>query len=47
MSDGTCAIALWLRDIEEMMSELAVDHATIGRWLVRYAPELHQCDLLE
>ena len=35
---------LTLRDIEEMMMErgLAVDHATIGRWVLRYAPELHQ-----
>jgi transposase-like protein len=21
---------------------LSVDHATIGRWVLRYAPELHQ-----
>src|SRR5262249_29491130 len=35
---------LTLRDLEEMMSErgLAVDHSTIGRWVLRYAPELHR-----
>jgi transposase-like protein len=35
---------LTLRDLEEMMAErgLAVDHSTIGRWVLRYAPELHK-----
>jgi IS6 family transposase len=42
---------LTLRDLEEMMSErgLAVDHSTIGRWVLRiwrwvqrYAPELNK-----
>ena len=31
---------LTLRDLEEMMAErgLQVDHITIGRWVLRYAP---------
>ena len=35
---------LTLRDLEEMMAErgLEVDHSTIGRWVLRYAPELHK-----
>src|SRR5215831_10537091 len=35
---------LTLRDLEELMAErgLAVDHSTIGRWVLRYAPELHK-----
>ena len=35
---------LTLRDLEEMMAErgLQVDHSTIGRWVLRYAPELYQ-----
>jgi transposase, IS6 family len=35
---------LTLRDLEEMMAErgLEVDHSTIGRWVLRYAPELYQ-----
>jgi transposase-like protein len=35
---------LTLRDLEEMMAErgLGVDHSTIGRWVLRYAPELHK-----
>ena len=35
---------LTLRDLEEMMVErgLEVDHSTIGRWVLRYAPELHK-----
>jgi IS6 family transposase len=35
---------LTLRDVEELMIErgLAVDHSTIGRWVLRYAPELHK-----
>src|SRR5215472_11144146 len=33
---------LTLRDLEELMAErgLGVDHSTIGRWVLRYAPEL-------
>src|SRR5262245_43289255 len=40
---------LTLRDIEEMMTErgLAVDHSTIGHWVLQYAPELHQCSRRE
>src|SRR6516162_7753908 len=35
---------LTLRDLEELMAErgLQVDHSTIGRWVLRYAPELHK-----
>src|SRR5689334_21244154 len=35
---------LTLRDLEELMTErgLAVDHSTIGRWVLRYAPELNK-----
>jgi len=35
---------LTLRDLEELMMErsLAVDHSTIGRWVLRYGPELHK-----
>jgi transposase-like protein len=36
------AYNLSLRDLEEMMAErgISVDHATVGRWVVRYSPEL-------
>jgi transposase-like protein len=36
------AYNLSLRNLEEMMAErgIAVDHATVGRWVVRYSPEL-------
>jgi putative transposase len=36
------AYSLNLRDLEEMMAErgISVDHANIGRWLVRYSPKL-------
>ena len=36
------AYNLSLRNLEEMMAErgIAVDHATIHRWVVRYSPEL-------
>jgi putative transposase len=36
------AYSLSLRDREEMMAErgISVDHATVGRWVVRYALEL-------
>ena len=35
---------LTLRDLEELMTErgLAVDHSTLGRWVLRYAPELNK-----
>src|SRR5437764_13939736 len=35
---------LTLRDLEELMAErdLSVDHSTIGRWVLRYAPELNK-----
>jgi transposase, IS6 family len=35
---------LTLRDLEEIMAErgLSVDHSTIGRWVLRYAPELYK-----
>src|SRR5690606_31860441 len=34
------AYSLSLRDLEEMMAErgISVDHATVGRWVVRYSP---------
>jgi transposase-like protein len=34
--------SLSLRDVEEMVAErgTSVDHATVGRWVVRYSPEL-------
>jgi transposase-like protein len=33
---------LSLRNLEEMIVErgISVDHATVGRWVVRYSPEL-------
>jgi transposase-like protein len=36
------AYSLSLRDLEGMMAErgISVDHATVGRWVVRYSPEL-------
>jgi putative transposase len=36
------AYNLGLRDLEEMMAErgISVDHATVGRWVDRYSPEL-------
>jgi hypothetical protein len=36
------AYSLSLRNLEEMMAErgISVDHATIHRWTLRYAPEL-------
>jgi transposase-like protein len=32
------------RDVEEMMAErgLTIDHSTIARWVLRYAPVLNQ-----
>ena len=39
-----CAYGLSYRDIEELMAErgIHVDHSTINRWVMRYAPELEQ-----
>jgi transposase-like protein len=36
------AYSLSLRNLQEMMAErgIAVDHATIHRWIIRYSPEL-------
>jgi putative transposase len=36
------AYNLSLRNLEEMMAErgISVDHATVGRWVARYSPEL-------
>jgi putative transposase len=36
------AYSLSLRNLEEMMAErgIEVDHATVGRWVVHYSPEL-------
>jgi transposase-like protein len=36
------AYGLSLRNLEEMMAErgISVDHATVHRWVIRYAPEL-------
>ena len=36
------AYSLSLRNLEEMMAErgISVDHATIHRWTVHYAPQL-------
>lgn len=36
------AYGLSLRNLEEIMAErgICVDHATVGRWVVRYSPEL-------
>jgi putative transposase len=35
------AYGLSLRNLEEMMAQrgITVDHATVGRWVVRYSPE--------
>jgi transposase-like protein len=37
-----CRYSLSLRDLEEMMAErgVNVDHSTINRWVLKYAPEL-------
>src|SRR6266851_7109430 len=36
--------SLSYRDLEELMAErgLSLDHSTIARWVLRYAPELSQ-----
>lgn len=38
------AYALSYRDIEELMAErgLTVDHSTVNRWVIRYAPQLEK-----
>ena len=38
------AYGLSLRNLEEMMAErgISIDHATVHRWVVRYAPEMLQ-----
>src|ERR1043165_2112389 len=35
---------LTLRDLEELMAErgLSIDHSPIGRWVLRYSPELYK-----
>ncbi len=37
-----CRYALSYRDLEEMMQErgIEVEHSTINRWVLKYAPEL-------
>ena len=37
-----CRYGLSYRDLEEMMAErgIEVDHSTINRWVLKYAPEL-------
>ena len=39
------AYNLSLRNLEEMMAErgVSVDHATVGRWVAHYLPELLEC----
>jgi transposase-like protein len=39
------AYALSLRNLEEMMAErgIAVDHATLHRWVIRLVPQLDKC----
>jgi len=39
-----CRYALSYRDLEEMMAErgVEVDHSTINRWVLKYAPELNK-----
>ncbi len=42
MSGGISRYALSYRDLEEMMQErgVEVDHSTLNRWVLKYAPEL-------
>ncbi len=42
LQDWTHRYALSYRDLEEMMAErgVEVDHSTINRWVLKYAPEL-------
>ena len=39
-----CSYSLSYRDIEEMMLErgIRVDHATINRWVIHYAPLIEE-----
>ena len=39
-----CRYSLSYRDLEEMMRErgLEVDHSTIWRWVMKYAPEVNK-----
>jgi putative transposase len=39
-----CAYSLSYRDIEELANErgLSVDHSTVNRWVIRYAPPLEE-----
>ncbi len=39
-----CRFQLSYRDLEEMMRErgLAVDHTTVWRWVMRYAPDINK-----
>ena len=39
-----CRYGISYRDLEEMMAErgVSVDHATLYRWVQRYAPELEK-----
>ena len=39
-----CAYSLSYRDIEELAKErgLSVDHSTLNRWVVHYAPQLEE-----
>jgi len=41
---GYLRYCLTYRDLEELMAErgLSVDHSTIARWVLRYAPDLHK-----
>ena len=40
-----CKDGISYRDLEEMMQErcLSIDHTTLYRWVMRYAPEIHKC----
>lgn len=42
MCGGTAATPNRYRDLEEMMQErgVEVDHSTLNRWVLKYAPEL-------
>ena len=39
-----CKYGISYRDLEEMMQErgLSIDHTTLYRWVMRYAPEIHK-----
>ncbi len=40
-----CRYSLSYRDLEEMIAErgVVVDHSTINRWVLKFAPELDKC----